>query len=222
MLGGKRRQMGLGSVDLVSLSEARLKTLECRKLHLEGIDPIEVRKAKRARAALTSVKSMTFKACAEKYIASQKARWKNDKHAAQWPATLTTYAYPAIGGLPMQNIDTALVTKVLEPIWATKAETASRLRGRIEVILDWARVHGYRTGENPARWCGHIDKLLPSRSKVKKVKHHAALPYAELPSFMGKLRKGEGIAARALEFLILTIARTGEVIGASNQETGSI
>jgi integrase len=221
MLAGKRRQMGLGSVDLVSLSEARLKTLECRKLHLEGIDPIEVRKAKRAQAALASAKGMTFKACAEKYIASHKAGWKNDKHAAQWPATLTTYAYPAIGGLAVQNIDTALVLRVLEPIWATKAETASRLRGRIEVILDWARVHGYRTGENPARWRGHMDKLLPPRSKMKKVKHHAALPYAELPAFMAKLRKEEGVAARALEFLILTIARTGEVIGAPPNEIKS-
>jgi hypothetical protein len=201
MLGGKRRQMGLGSVDLVSLSEARLKTLECRKLHLEGIDPIEVRKAKRVQAALASAKGMTFKACAEKYIASHKTGWKNDKHAAQWPATLTTYAYPAIGGLAVQNIDIALALKILEPIWATKPETASRLRGRIEVILDWARVHGYRTGENPARWRGHMDKLLPPRSKVKKVKHHAALPYAELPAFMVKLRKEEGVAARALEFL---------------------
>src|ERR1700722_19551565 len=136
MLGGKRRQMGLGSLDLVSLSEARLKTLECRKLHLEGIDPIEVRKAKRAQAALASAKSITFKACAEKYIASHKASWKNDKHSAQWPATLTTYAYPVIGGLTVQNVDTALVLKILEPIWATTPETASRLRGRIEVIFD--------------------------------------------------------------------------------------
>ena len=189
MLGGKRRQMGLGSVDLVSLSEARLKTLECRKLHLEGIDPIEVRKAKRAQAALARAESMTFKVCAEKYIASHKAGWKNDKHAAQWPTTLTTYAYPVMGGFAVQNIDTALVMKVLEPIWSTKVETASRLRGRIEVILDWARVQGYRTGDNPARWRGHLDVLLPSRSKVKKVKHHAALPYAELPAFMVKLRQ---------------------------------
>src|SRR6266571_1780987 len=129
-------------------------------------------------------------------------------------ATLSTYAYPVIGALPVQAVDTGLVLKVLESIWAAKPETAGRLRGRMESILDWAKVRGYREGENPARWRGHLDKLLPARAKVRKVEHHAALPYDELPDFMAVLRGQEGIAARALEFAILTAARTGEVIGA--------
>jgi integrase len=157
---------------------------------------------------------MTFKESAAMYVASHRAGWRNPKHAAQWQATLATYAEPVIGGLSVQAIDTALVLKVLEPIWTTKPETAGRVRGRIESILDWAKARGYRAGENPARWRGHLDKLLPGRSKVRRVEHHAALPYAELPGFLVSLREQEGIAARALEFAILTAARTGEVIGA--------
>src|SRR5262249_40180955 len=136
------------------------------------------------------------------------------KHATQWEASLATYAEPVIGGLSVQAIDTSLVLKVLEPIWTTKPETAGRVRGRMEAILDWAKVRGYRVGENPARWRGHLDKLLPARSKVRRVVHHSALPYAELPEFLVELREQEGIAARALEFAILTAARTGEVVGA--------
>jgi len=211
---GKRRYMGLGSVELFSVAEARIKTLEYRRQLFDGIDPIEARRAKKAQAALEAAKGVTFKHCAERYIASHKAAWSNAKHAAQWGSTLNTYAYPVIGKLPVQSVDTGQVLKILEPIWSTKAETAGRVRGRIEVVLDWAKVQGFRTGENPARWRGHMDKLLPSHSRVKKVKHHAALPYADLPAFMVKLRKEEGVAARALEFLILTAARTGEVIGA--------
>jgi integrase len=148
------------------------------------------------------------------YIAGYRAGWRNPKHASQWQATLATYAEPVIGGLSVQAVDTALVLKVLEPIWTVKPETAGRVRGRIESILDWAKVRGYRTGENPARWRGHLDKLLPARSKVRRVEHHAALPYAELPGFLVSLRQQAGIAARALEFAICTAARTGEVIGA--------
>ncbi|MGA9794070.1 MAG: Arm DNA-binding domain-containing protein [Rhizomicrobium sp.] len=140
-LNGKRREMGLGPLHLVGLAEARQKILECRKMHLDGIDPIEVRRAKREQAALERANEMTFKVCAEKYIASHKAGWKNDKHAAQWPSSLKSYAYPVIGALPAHRIDTALVMRVLEPIWACKPETASRLRGRIEIVLDWAKVH---------------------------------------------------------------------------------
>lgn len=217
-LNGKRREMGLGPLHLVSLAEARQKVLVCRKMHLEGIDPIDVRRAKREQEALERTNAITFKICAEKYIASHKVGWKNDKHAAQWPSSLKAYAYPTLGALPAHRIDTALVMRVLEPIWSSKPETASRLRGRIELVLDWARVHGYRTGENPARWRGHLDKLLPSRSRVKRSRHHAALPYSELPAFMVRLRQEEGVAARALEFLILTAARTGEVIGATPDE----
>src|SRR5262249_22805187 len=169
----------------------------------------------RAQRGLEDAKAITFKSCADAYIAAHRAGWRNAKHAAQWEATLATYAYPVLGGLPVQAIDTALVMKVIEPLWQTRTETASRLRGRIEVVLDWAKVRGYRNGaENPARWRGHLDHLLPARSKVQRVENHAALPYVELPAFMSALRDREGVASRALEFTILTAARVGEVIGA--------
>ena len=145
---------------------------------------------------LEAAKAITFKDCAANYIAAHRAGWRNAKHAAQWEATLATYAEPIIGALPVQAIDTALVLKVIEPIWTKKPETAGRLRGRLENILDWARVRGYREGENPARWRGHLDKALPALSKVRKVEHHAALPYAELPKFVQTLREQEGVAAR--------------------------
>jgi integrase len=230
MLNGRAREMGLGPLALFGLQEARAKALECRRLRHEGIDPIEARRAARLKARLDEAKAVTFKQCGEAYIKAHRVGWRNAKHAAQWEATLTTYADPVIGGLSVQAIDTALVMKVLEQdvhgksgqpstaLWTARPETASRLRGRIESILDWAKVRGYRDGENPARWRGHLDKLLPARSKVRKVRHHAALPYAELPSFMADLRGQDGIAARALEFAILTVARTGEVIGARLDE----
>jgi integrase len=214
MLGGRPRWMGLGPLALYGLQEARGKALDARRLRHEGIDPIETRRANRLRERLETAKAMTLKQCAESYIASHRAGWRNAKHAAQWEATLATYVYPAIGALPVQAIDTGLVCKVLEPIWTAKPETAGRVRGRVEAILDWAKARDYRAGENPARWRGHLDKLLPARSKVAKVEHHAALPFAELPDFMGRLRAQEGVAARALEFAILTAARTGETIGA--------
>jgi integrase len=204
--------MGLGPLALFGLSEARAKALDARRLRHEGIDPIEARKAERMRARFDAAKAMTFQQCAEAHIKAHRAGWRNGKHAAQWETTLATYAGPIIGALPVQAIDTALVLKVLEPIWAAKPETANRVRGRIESILDWAKVRGYREGENPARWRGHLDKLLPARSKVRKVEHHAALPYAELPGFLAALREHQGIVARALEFTILTAARTGETI----------
>jgi integrase len=213
-LHGKAREMGLGSLSALSLSDARIKAGECRRLRQEGIDPIEARKASREQAALDAAKTLTFKEAAASYIASHRAGWRNAKHAAQWENTLATYAEPVIGALSIQAIDTALVLKVLEPIWKTKPETANRLRGRIEAILDWAKVRGLRQGENPARWRGHLDHLLPARSKVRRVKHHAALPYAELPAFISELRAQEVGAARALEFTILTAARTGDTIGA--------
>ena len=214
MLNRKPRWMGLGPLALYGLAEARNRALAARRQRHDGIDPIEARRAERARQRLDAAKAVTFKQCAESYIASHKAGWRNDKHATQWPATLSSYAYPVIGALPVQAVDTALVHKVLAPIWTRKPETASRLRGRLERILDFARVGGHRDGENPARWRGHLDKLLPARSKVRAVEHHAAMPYGELPAFLPTLRKEQGTAARALEFLILTAARTGEVIGA--------
>jgi integrase len=230
MLSGKANCMGLGPVALYGLHEARQKALDARRLRHEGIDPIKARRAQRARQQLEAAKAMTFAQCADAYIKAHRAGWRNEKHAGQWGATLATYAEPIIGPLPVQAIDTALVMKVLErevrdacaepaaPLWTARPETASRLRGRIESILDWAKVRGYRDGENPARWRGHLDKLLPARAKVRKVEHHAALPYGELPGFLATLRMQEGTAAHALEFTILTAARTGEVIGARRNE----
>jgi integrase len=214
MLDRRPRWMGLGPLTLYGLQEARAKALDARRKRHEGIDPIEARRAERARQRLDAAKAVTFKQCAETYIASHRAGWRNGKHAGQWSTTLSTYAYPIIGALPVQAVDTGLVLKVLEPIWTAKPETAGRLRGRLESILDSAKVRGYRDGENPARWRGHLDKLLPARAKVRQVEHHAALPYAELPAFLANLREQEGIAARALEFAVLTAGRTGEVIGA--------
>ena len=218
MLDGRPRWMGLGPLALYGLKEARARALDARRKRHDGIVPIEARRAERAQQRLDAAKAITFKQCAEAYIAAHRAGWRNAKHAEQWGATLSTYAYPIIGALPVQAIDTGLVLKVLEPIWTAKPETANRVRGRLESILGFARVREYRNGENPARWRGHLDNQLPARSKVRKVEHHAALPYAELPAFLVSLREQEGIAARALEFAILTAARTGEVIGAQWNE----
>ena len=218
MLDRRPHWMGLGPLALYGLQEARAKALDARRKRHEGIDPIEARRAERARQNLDAAKAITFKQCAEAYINSHRAGWRNDKHAGQWGATLSTYAYPVIGALSVQAIDIGLVLKVLEPIWSKKPETASRLRGRLENILDFAKVRGYRSGENPARWRGHLAKLLPARSKVSQVEHHSALPYAEVPRFLVALGDQEGVAARALEFTILTAARTGESIGATWDE----
>ncbi|WP_316173381.1 MULTISPECIES: tyrosine-type recombinase/integrase [unclassified Bradyrhizobium] len=217
-LRGRSREMGLGSLSIFGLAEARAKAAEYRRQVYEGIDPIEARRAQRAQAALEAAAALTFEECTKQYLAAHSAGWRNAKHAAQWSSTLKTYAEPVIGSLAVHSVDTALVMKIIEPLWSKKPETASRLRGRIEAVLDWATVRGFRQGENPARWRGHLDKLLPARSKVRKVKHHAALPYDELPAFLAALRVQDGIAARALEFLILTAARTGEVIGAQSEE----
>jgi hypothetical protein len=210
---GRERQMGLGALDVVSLAEAREKAAECRRLRAKGIDPIELRNAERMKAALEEAKAMTFDECRDAYIKAHAAGWSNTKHRRQWESSVKTYCTPVFGKVSVQAIDVALVMKVLEPIWSTKPETASRLRGRIESILDWAKVRGLRTGENPARWRGHLDHLLPAPEKVRKVEHHAALPYPEVGAFMAVLRMREAVAARALEFAILTAARTGEVLG---------
>lgn len=215
---GRGREMGLGAFATVSLQGARERALECRKLREKDIDPIAAREAAKREAAIEQAKSLKFKDAAMAYIAANRVAWKNDKHAAQWPATLKNYAYPVIGDLPVQLIDTTLVMKVLEPIWSVKPETANRLRGRIETVLDWATARGYRRSENPARWRGHLDMLLPARSKVRKIQHHSALPYPELPAFLVKLREQDGVAARALEFTILTAARTSETISAKQSE----
>ena len=227
---GKLREMGLGPTHTIGLAEARERATGCRRMRLDGLDPIELRRAKRLQAKLDDAKAWTFRQCGEAYIKAHNAGWKNPKHAKQWPSTLAAYVYPIFGMLPVQAVDVSLVMKVLEQevrgephdepasLWTTKPETASRLRGRIEAIIDWATARGYRQGENPARWRGHLENLLPKKSKVRRVEHHAALPYPEIGAFMLELRQQEGVAARALEFAILTAARTGEAIGAKWSE----
>ncbi|MBM3516340.1 MAG: DUF4102 domain-containing protein, partial [Alphaproteobacteria bacterium] len=214
MLNGKARTMGLGGIGAVSLARARQKAAECRRLRAEGIDPIEARKRAGEADNLAQAKGVAFKSAAEAYIAAHKAGWRSVKHGEQWISTLTTYAYPVFGDLPVAAVDVGMVMKVLEPIWTAKPETASRLRGRIEAVLDWATARGYRTGENAARWKGHLAQLLPPRSRVRSIAHHPALPYAEAGAFMATLRDQEGVAALALQFTIYTAARTGEVTGA--------
>lgn len=214
MLMSKAREMGLGSLRSLSLADARTAAADCRKQLMAGVDPIEARKTARAAANVAASRAFTFEQCANAYIDSHRAGWKNAKHADQWKNTLATYAFPVFGQLPVAAVDTSLVMKALNPIWTTKTETASRVRGRIESVIDWATTIGYRQGENPARWRGHLQNLLAKPSKIKKVEHHAALPYAEIGAFIAELRTQEGFAAKALEFCILTAARTNEVIGA--------
>ena len=211
MLDGKAREMGLGRYPDISLAEARLIAAEARKLKATGIDPIANREAVRTKGRLEKAKSVTFRYCAEGYIAARKDSWKNAKHADQWAATLETYAMPLMADFPVQSIDVGMVHKVLEPIWSSKTETASRVRGRIESILDWATVREFRTGDNPARWKGHLENLFPARSKVQKVEHHPALPYTQMGAFMALLKAQEGNGALAMQFTILTAGRTREV-----------
>ncbi len=214
----KAREMGLGAYPDVSLKESRERAAEARKQLRDGIDPIAKRRADKEAAWLTSAKHISFDEAARRYIETQRAGWKNAKHGAQWSSTIRDYASPVFGNLPVASVDTGLVVNCLSPIWVAKNETASRLRGRIESILDWATVTGYRHGLNPARWKGHLDKLLAKPSQVAKVEHHAALPFAQIGSFMVELREQAGMGARALEFVILTAARSGEVRGASWSE----
>lgn len=202
---GSSHEISLGPTYAKTLAEARAEAEALRVARYKGADPVQERR---------KGKVPTFSDCASEYIEANRAGWKNQKHAGQWQATLDTYAGPIFGSRPVSDVDTGLVLKALEPIWTEKAETASRLRGRIEAVLDWATVKGYRTGENPSRWKGHLDKLLPKTGKVTKVRHHAALPYAQISAFMAALSKQEGMGARALEFAILTVARSGEVRGA--------
>jgi integrase len=221
-LGGVERWMGLGPVRAFSLAEARERnrTLVRQKL-ADGVDPLDERHAAKAAERAAAVKMVTFAEAAKSFIASNSSKWRNPRHAAQWAATLKTYVYPIIGSLPVGVIDVPLVLKVLEQrieiepkgsFWATRTETASRTRGRIETVLDWATARQYRSGDNPASW-KTIGKVLPARDS-KKIVHHPALPYAELPAFMAELTPREGIAAKALMFTILTAARSGESLGA--------
>jgi integrase len=229
-LDGHARWMGLGSARTFDLGEARERAKRERQKLADKTDPLESRRneraAQKAASALAKAKTMTFRQCGEQYIAANRAEWRNPKHAAQWVSTLTSYAYPMIGDLPVNIVDTGLVLKVLEQtvpeergypagtLWSARRDTANRLRGRIETVLGWATVRGYRTGDNPARWRNHLEAAFAGKSKTAPVEHHAALPYAELPAFMEALRPRDGVAPQALEFLILTAARTNEVIGA--------
>lgn len=208
--GERTRSMGLGSVITVSLAEARAAALECRKLLLAGIDPIAHRDSERAAKVAASAKSMTFEQAAGAYIAAHRAEWRSQQHAAEWPSSLRKHIYPTLAKIDVGAIDTALVIKALQPIWSTVPETASRLRGRIEMILDWSTVAGLRQGDNPARWSGHLEHLLAAPGK-RRVQHLAAMPWRDVPEFMVKLRATDTTTARAMEFVILTAARRGEV-----------
>jgi integrase len=222
---GKARDMGLGPLDGVSLAKARRAADQYRRQRQEGLNPIEARKVRLSIEALAAAPAPTFKECAEQLIASHEVAWRNAKHRQQWKNTLAIYAYPILGEKPVTDVDTEMVLKVLQQpvevaqgkktsLWNARSETAGRLRGRVEAVLSWSKARGLRGGENPAQWRGHLDQLLPARSKVRRVRHHPALPYAELPTFMAGLRENSSISARALEFLILTASRTSEVRGA--------
>jgi integrase len=217
-LDGKKTEIGLGSINTITLAEAREQAQSYRKLLASGINPLIEKRKKEQERLLANALSMTFQQCATSYIDTNKHGWKNAKHASQWENTLTQYCFPIIGHIPVESIDTGLVTRCLEPIWKTKNETASRLRGRIEQVLSWATVRGHRSGDNPARWRGHLDQILPKPSKVQKAKHHPALPFVEIALFMQQLKQQEGIAAKCLEFTILCAARTNEAIGATWNE----
>jgi integrase len=218
MRQGKARGMGLGPLHAITLAKARVKAHECREQLVAGIDPLGAKEEVEKAKAMKDAKVLTFRQCATTYHRAHKDSWKNAKHAAQWTSTMETYAYPVIGDLPIETVDVAHVMKILEPIWRTKTETAKRLRGRIDSVIDWATANNYRTGANPARWKGHLDHLLMSPSAASKVIHHPALPYAELPEFILAARKQEGIAQLALELTILCASRTSEVINATFKE----
>jgi integrase len=225
MLKGKARKMGLGAVSAVTLAEARSAAADARKLLAAGVDPIGERDDRRAAQAVSETESVTFGEVAKLYIESQRPAWKSRAHDEQWTMTILGVARsgrPAevdyckiIRDVPVAAVDTGLVMRVLEPIWHSKPETASRVRGRIEAVIDYAKARGWRTGENPARWRGHIALMLPKKTRIAAVEHHAAMPYAELPSFMARLRDLPGVRARALEFCILTAVRRGDVLGAT-------
>lgn len=215
---GKRREMGIGPYPEITLEKARESAIELRRLVKAGIDPIEQRKADQAAKRAERSNAVTFAYCAKQYIESHRHGWKNVKHAQQWENTLEQYAYPVIGETIIKDVDTALIMRILQPIWLTKNETAGRLRGRLENILDWAAVQGFRAVENPARWKGHLDNLLASPGKVQKNNHFKALPYSEINPLIFALRANGSVSAKALEFLILTAARTGEIIGAKWDE----
>jgi integrase len=216
--GGKIREMGLGSLGVVTLADARRRAERLRLSRNEGHDPLQQRRRAETERKREVAGQVTFESCAEKYIALNSPSWQNAKHAAQWRSTLTTYVYPILGREPISEINTELVTQVLEPIWIAKPETASRVRQRIERVLSWATVKELRVGANPAQWRGHLDHVFPKRSKVREVQHHRALAPDHVPALMASLVVDGGMAASALQFLLLTACRTNEVIGAKWEE----
>jgi integrase len=213
------REMGLGALStnkrdgFITTKEARDRAYRARESLKVGVDPLDARKALRTAERIEGAKAMTFSQCAAEYIKSHQAGWKGQKHVKLWKGSLARYVEPLIGALPVASIDTGLVLKVLRPIWETKTKTAVDTRSRIELILNWAKIHGYRDGENPARWKGHLDNALPKPSKIAKVTHLAAMPYDDIPSFMGKLRLQGSTAAAALEWTILSAARSDDTLG---------
>lgn len=221
-LNGRSRDMGLGSYPEVSLAQARDATANARRQTIEGIDPLEARKTEQAAIVAEEIRqqalAVPFRLLSSQFIESHKPSWKSAKHAQQWENTMRTYAYPVIGDMTSKDINTDHVLKVLTPIWQTKTETANRVRNRIELILDAAKARGLREGENPARWRGHLDKLLPKPSKVAKVKHHAAMPWTEVQSFMRLIATKPGTSFRAIEMTIMSACRTSEVLNATWDE----
>lgn len=211
---GRRRDLGLGGYPDVTLAQAREAARAARAKIKLGIDPVDDARVAKAKLIQNSLTAMSFAQAATQYIDTQEGSWRSAKHCQQWRNTIGAYANPIIGRMPVRDVGLAQVLAILEPIWHTKTDTGSRLRGRIQSILDWAAARGYRDEPNPARWAGHLDKLLPTPGKIRKAAHHRALPYAELPNFMKTLADHEGMGARALEFTILTACRSGEVRGA--------
>jgi integrase len=217
-VAGKTRDAGLGAYPEVGLARARELAAADRSLVEAGLDPVAKRRQDRLAADQSARRIPTFQEAAERVIANQEAGWRNAKHRAQWRSTLKTYAYPKIGMIPVNAVDTAAVVEILEPIWKVKPETASRLRGRIEAVLNWARARGYRTGENPATWRGHLATQFPTKSRLRPVRHHPSMPYSQVAAFVAELRQETSVAARALEFVILTAVRTNEALGAKWDE----
>lgn len=213
MVGELRRDIGLGGFPAVTLAGAREAARSAKKAIKDGVDPVEQRKAARARLVAESAKRVTFEWCASEYIKAHKAGWRNAKHGDQWTNTMRDYVNPVIGKLVVADVTREHVVRILQPIWLEKNETASRIRGRIEAVLDWAKAHGYRSGDNPAAWKGNLDTTLARPSKVQKIKSYPAVQVGQMGAFMQALRASEGVSAKALEFVALTAARSGEVRG---------
>jgi len=218
MVGVRRRDMGLGPFPAVPLALAREKARQARESVATGNDPILEREQARSALLAQQARVITFRTAAEKFVAIKRSEWKNEKHHKQWAATLVQYAYPVIGDMHVADVEQAHILRILEPIWTTKTETASRVRGRIETVLDWAAARGHRSGINPAQWKGRLDKLLAAPRKLQAVAHHPAVPIDDAAAFYAELSQADGIAARALQFAMLTATRSGEVRGAAWSE----